>query len=508
MIATHSITTLIYLNYPIRQSVLPNMANKRKPSKAPKKATSKASKTASKRPSKRPKAKVPAPEPPRSQTPRISLIVKKIPRAEPESAENIGEDEEKDLLGEDIDDEEGTEEDPVIEPSPPVSPVTVSTSTTVPAKPARTLLPSKAPSPDPYDSDVQIVKEPYIVDVELRVWLDDIDVFSKEYAIDLEDVCRMRHFAINKICNEQVDAYISENQWEPKKRLPKWWYCWYGTKSSPTESRISPTSGTDYEVTMSLVRNKGCKWLLIQVQFGFAKSWTDLNKPQYRRPKAIPTISTKEKPSATLKRAFDDTDFPTTKKPTTTTGRMLADLENKVRAEEGTYNGVMTEIQIKWVCKRASCDNYDKFCWVNNDRHHYLSAEHLRRWATEIRSNSYDSDISLPSRDQRLDLQKEFRERQLSRSLREDAQNERRRNNYPTRASEVAPVMYPRPTMYGSPAPIQAHPTYYPPTPWHHQYGSFYPSLQPLPRPFYSIQQEVNSWNSPTPFQQPPLLAF
>ena len=259
---------------------------------------------------------------------------------------------------------------------------------------------------------------------------------------------------------------------------------------------------------MSLVRNKGCKWLLIQVQFGFAKSWTDLNKPQYRRPKAIPTISTKEKPSATLKRAFDDTDFPTTKKPTTTTGRMLADLENKVRAEEGTYNGVMTEIQIKWVCKRASCNNYDKFCWVNNDRHHYLSAEHLRRWATEIRSNSYDSDISLPSRDQRLDLQKEFRERQLSRSLREDAQNERRRNNYPTRASEVAPVMYPRPTMYGSPAPIQAHPTYYPPTPWHHQYGSFYPSLQPPPRPFYSIQQEVNSWNSPTPFQQPPLLAF
>ena len=225
MIATHSITTLIYLNYPIRQSVLPNMANKRKPSKAPKKATSKASKTASKRPSKRPKAKVPAPEPPRSQTPRISLIVKKIPHAEPESAENIGEDEEKDLSGEDIDDEEGTEEDPVIEPSPPVSPVTVSTSTTVPAKPARTLLPSKAPSPDPYDSDVQIVKEPYIVDVELRVWLDDIDVFSKEYTIDLEDVCRMRHFAINKIYNEQVDAYISKNQWEPKKRLPKWWYC-------------------------------------------------------------------------------------------------------------------------------------------------------------------------------------------------------------------------------------------------------------------------------------------
>jgi len=77
MFATHSIPTLIYLNYPIIQSVLPNMANKKKPSKAPKKATSKASKTALKRPSKRPKAKVLAPEPPRRQTPRISLIIKK-----------------------------------------------------------------------------------------------------------------------------------------------------------------------------------------------------------------------------------------------------------------------------------------------------------------------------------------------------------------------------------------------------------------------------------------------
>ena len=151
MFATHSTATLIYLNCPIRQSVLPNMASKKKPSKAPKRATLKPSKTALKRPSKRPKAKVPAPEPQRSQTPRISLIVKKIPRAKPESAEDIEEDEEKDLSGEDIDDKE---EDPVIKPLPLVSPVTALTLTTIPAKPARTPLPSKAPSPDPYNSDV------------------------------------------------------------------------------------------------------------------------------------------------------------------------------------------------------------------------------------------------------------------------------------------------------------------------------------------------------------------
>jgi len=45
-----------------------------------------------------------------------------------------------------------------------------------------------------------------------------------------------------------------------------------------------------------------------------------------------------------LKRAFDNTDFLTTKKLITTTGQILTDLENKAKAEERTHKGVMTQI--------------------------------------------------------------------------------------------------------------------------------------------------------------------
>ena len=53
-------------------------------------------------------------------------------------------------------------------------------------------------------------------------------------------------------------------------------------------------------------------------------------------------------------------------------------------------------------------NNYNKFYQANNNYYYYFSIEYLYQQTTKIYSNNYNSNISLPLRDQRLDLQKEF----------------------------------------------------------------------------------------------------
>jgi hypothetical protein len=66
-------------------------------------------------------------------------------------------------------------------------------------------------------------------------------------------------------------------------------------------------------------------------------------------------------------------------KRSTTTTRMLADLDNQKEAEKGTLQETITRIQIKWDCTRRTCTNYTKFCWIHRDNHLVLSPQSLHR---------------------------------------------------------------------------------------------------------------------------------
>jgi len=171
----------------------------------------------------------------------------------------------------------------------------------------------------------------------------------------------MRYLAFQKICNIEVKLYIEEKQWDGDYQKPKSWWAWYRNKTGPIEARIR--DGNEFEVTVQRIKNKRSDWLLIQVVYGFKRSPTDLPNPTYRRPKVTLAPIPSNKPA--VKRAFDDTEFPTMTallKWSTTTGRMLADLEKEMKAEEGTHKGVITSIQVKWACKKPSYNNYNKFC--------------------------------------------------------------------------------------------------------------------------------------------------
>jgi len=80
------------------------------------------------------------------------------------------------------------------------------------------------------------------------------------------------------------------------------------------------------------------------------------------------------------KRVFQEADEPTKKPRTTATTRLLEEAEKSREAEKGTFKEILTSIQVRWACKIDSCGCRTRFCWVNDNKHYFLSAEDLRRW--------------------------------------------------------------------------------------------------------------------------------
>ncbi|KAG4428139.1 hypothetical protein IFR05_016379 [Cadophora sp. M221] len=257
-------------------------------------------------------------------------------------------------------------------------------------------------SPSPSQIDI------WIVELEIRCYLDNERISSTIGMITNDpEVDGSTYESIKRNAEQLADRDIVERGVSTPRRDNTCWYGAYGPVGNPTEVDIG--NEAEFKHVVARARNWGPKGkeklLKLQICFGIVLFPLNMQRPPWKEPSAPkpPVI-------AIPKRVFQEEESHTVKKPRTATNRLLEEVEKTREAEKGTFQSILTSIQVRWACKVDSCSSSTRFCWVNDDKHYYLSAEDLRRWGHDIQEDL--TVLDEPSQLHRVRLSEERRERQ------------------------------------------------------------------------------------------------